>query len=372
MTFNPRFPSFPTLSDCIAKARALTASSNTFQVTDTYIVKQMQSFYLYDLPAKFRTFKLQDKYTFDTTKGVNTYFFNSELYTTVQQPCYCAKRELKFFTDPWQFYGINYNWQQIEQFAVGDGSEGPYSGQTQASPILASVNNDPGYSVFPNLYFPQSRSQNILISANSGYQSTENVTDDGKGNLIYIQTNTDTGQKEYGYFYSRIYATTSPYVSPGEAIIDYETGTITDLYFQNPIPSGAPIKISYNPVVLGKPLAILFFQNQFTLTPTPDTGYTIELVAYRQPIQAIFTDTKTGNPELSEWWEILAVGASKKIFEDRMDDDGVSYIDKMLKELYDILETRTAADIGKKSIKTLYTDQLTHNYSTGGWGGPFA
>ena len=173
-TFVPTFPAFPTLTDAIAKTRSLTGSNNAFQTTDTYIVTQMHSFYSYDLPAKFRSLKLKDIYTFTTNVGQDVYPFNSELYTTVDQPCYCNKRELKLFNDPWGFYGVNYNWQQSTQFATGNGSAGPYNGYTTARPLIASVNNDPGVLVDrgsgvmggDNLYFPQSRVQNILISAN--------------------------------------------------------------------------------------------------------------------------------------------------------------------------------------------------------------
>ena len=110
----------------------------------------------------------------------------------------------------------------------------------------------------------------------------------------------------------------------------------------------------------------MFYQNQFTLSPCPDAGYTIELTCYRQPIQALIAADQTGSPELSEWWEILAVGAAKKIFEERLDSDGVVFIDKMLKERYDIIETRTYAQIGQERISTIYTDQLTYNYGSGG------
>ncbi len=368
MTFNPRFPSFPTLSDAIAKTRKLTASSNTFQVTDAYIVQQMQSFYLYDLPAKFRSLKLKDIYTFTTNQGQDVYPFNSELYTTVDSPCYCAKREIKLFTDPYSFYAVNYNWQQTDTFAVGNGTTGPYSGNTTAFPLISSVNNDPGTQSSPSLYFPQSRVQNILISSNASYMGTQNITDDGSGNLIKISQTNTTPQTQYGFTYYRTYAATNPAIAT--ATINYETGAISGLYFTSVIPQGTPITISYNPKVLSVPLSIMLYQNQFTLAPVPNTGYTIELTCYRQPIQALLAKNQTGNPELSEWWEILAVGASKKIFEDRIDSDGVIYIDKMLKERYDIIETRTHAQIGQNRIQTIYTGQLNQNYSLGGFGIP--
>jgi hypothetical protein len=379
--FVPTFPLYPTLANAVTKARKLTGSSNAFQVTDSYVVQQMHSFYSYDLPAKFRSLKLKDLYTFTTNVGQTVYPFNSELYITVDQPCYCAKRELRFFTDPWQFYGVNYNWQQFTNFATGDGTPGPFSGFTTAAPLIGSVNNDPG-PLFTdsfdnqrgsNLFFPQSRVQNILITANAfsadGVGITQNVTDDGAGNLIQIFSTADLPNnlptQEYGFQLYRQYASSTPTVSGG-ATINYQTGEITGLVFAQDIPEGTPITIQYNPKQFSIPLSIMFFQNQFTLAPTPDQGYTIELTSYRQPIQALLAADMSGNPELSEWWEILAVGAAKKIFEERLDSDGVLFIDKMLKERYDIIETRTYAQIGQQRIHTIYTDQLTYNYGSGG------
>jgi hypothetical protein len=369
MTFVPTFPLYPTLANAVTKTRRLTGSSNSFQVTDEYIVQKMHSFYAYDLPAKFRSLKLKDIYTFTTNVGQDVYPFNSELYITVNQPCYCSKREIKLFNDPWNFYGVNYNWQQYTNFASGDGTSGPFSGFTTASPLIPSVNNDPGPLGAQSLFFPQSRVQNVLITANvigaNGVGQTQNVTDDGQGNLIQIFQTSDNSTQEYGWTYYRQYASSTPTI-PGAATINYQTGEITGLIFAESIPEGTPIQIQYNPKKLSIPLAIMFFQNQFTLAPTPDKGYTIELTCYRQPIQALLAADMTGNPELSEWWEILSVGASKKIFEERLDSDGVIFIDKMLKERYDIIETRTYAQIGQERINTIYTDQLHYNYGSGG------
>jgi hypothetical protein len=374
-TVTPGFPSFPILSDALAKARRLTGSNNSFQVTDQYIFQCMTSFYKYDLPAKFRSLKLKDIYTFTTNVGQDTYPFNSELYMTVDQPCYCAKREIKLFTDPWNFYGVNYNWQQIDTFTYGNGTSGPYSGNTTAFPFVASFNNDPGQLGAQNLYFPQGRVQNILISANvigtNGVGVTQNVTDDGQGNLIQIfQTSGPAQQQEYGWSYYQQYASSTPTI-PGNATINYSTGAITGLTFAQTIPDGTAITVAYNPKTLSIPLSIMFYQNQFTMAPVPDAGYTVELTCYRQPIQALLAQSQTGNPELSEWWEILSVGAAKKMFEDRFDDDGVMFIDKMLKERYDVIESRTYAQIGQQRIQTLYTDQLNYNYSNGGFGASF-
>ena len=333
----------PILQMIIAKVRRLTGSSDTFQLPDVPnandpysvgITDYINSFYLYDFPAEFRALKLKDKYTFDTINGVDTYAFDSENFTTVEMPCYCAKREIQLFQDPWSFYGVNFNWQYQNNFTTGDGTAGPYSGFTSAKPVLRSVNNDPS-----SLTYPVSRVQNILITANTA-TSTVNVTDDGSGNLI------------------------------GDCIIggtiNYSTGAISNLTFSTTIPSGNNIQIQYNPYQASIPLSILFFQNQFTLRPVPDRGYTIELVAYRQPSQALAnTAAFQGNPELSEWWECIAVGAAKKIYEDRLDSDGVALMDKMLSERYQVAQTRTYAQLGKQRVNTIFADQLNYNYGSG-------
>lgn len=456
-TYVPTFPAFPTLTDAITKCRKLTATTNNFQLTNSQIVTYMNSFYSYDLPSKFRSLKLKDFYTFTTNAGQETYPFNSEIYTTVDMPCYCAKREIKLYNDPWNFYGVNFNWQQVETFSTGNGTSGSrmgtitnvtnasnavvtsanhglvtgsrvaiasvvgmlelngnsytittidinsfylnvnsslynayvsggtwatsiYNGQTIASPLVPSINNDPGEESNPSLYFPQSRVQNLLITANAygpnGIGQTQNVTDDGNGNLIQIfqtanqYSPSNNSNQEYGWTYYRQYASATPNVA-GSATINYQTGQITGLNFSLPIPMGTPIQIQYNSRILSMPLAIMLYQNQFTLAPTPDAGYTIQLTAYRSPIKALLAQSQSGNPELSEWWEILAVGAAKKIFEDRLDTEGVVYIDKMLKERYDIIETRTYAAIGQRQIYTIYTDQTTYNYSNNGFGAYF-
>lgn len=346
-------PPFTTLASIINKVRRLTGSGNSFQLPSAQpspnpnnivsISDYINSFYLYDLPAKFRSLKLKDKYTFDTIQGVDTYAFDSEHYTTVEMPVYCAKREIQLFTDPWSFYGVNFNWQTQQNFTSGDGTPGPYSGTCQAIPLIASVNNNP-----TNLNYPAGRVQNLLITANTA-TSTINVTDYDNGNgtgTLYLSTDTTAA-------------------SIGS--INYQTGAISITSFGTNIPLGNAIQIQYNPQQLAIPLSILFFQNQFTLRPVPDRGYTIELIAYRQPTQALaLTPANAGTAELNEWWEMIAFGAAKKVYQDRLDPDGEALMDRGLKQAYDTAETRTYAQIGKARINTIFSDQLNYNYGASG------
>ncbi len=431
--------SIATLNDIIQKVRRLTGAGNAFQLTDAQIIDYINSFYLYDLPAQFRSLKLKDRYTFNTVRGIDIYPFDSEHYTTVEMPCYCMKRIIPLYQQPWGntgFWGSSSNWQFQQNITQGTGFRGGITGAitnvTQANPaqitstnhglqtgevvaisnvggmtqlngntyivsfvnannftinvdstgfgaytaggnwaagyigtltnipIIRSVNNNPmvstplsSTSVFPAgnpVSFPQaniSRVQNILITANSSLGSTQNVTDNGAGNLI----------------------------GDGIGTINYETGQIS-LLFNNNVPQGENIQVMYSPTAMSVPLSILFFQNQFTLRPVPDQGYTIELIAYRQPSQALLGSEDptnpilTGVPELKEWWELLAAGASKKFFEDQSDASSIQMMDKMLFERYAVAEARTYAQIGSKQrIGTIYADQLSYGYSgVSGWG----
>lgn len=356
--------SIATLSDIIAKVRRLTGTGSSNQLTDSQIIDYINSFYLYDFPSEFRSLQLKNTFTFNTIQGVDSYPFDFEHYSTLEEPCYVNKRLVPLYTDSWSFYSLFFNWALQEVFATGDGTAGPYTGTCQSIPILRSVNNNPvvqsvasNASAFPSGYPPSfsnspnvGRVQNILISANTA-AGTLHVTDDGaagaSGSLL--------GDVLAG------------------GTINYQTGAIS-LTFNAAIPSGTDITISYNPTNQSIPQAILFWQNSVVLRPTPDAGYPVEIVAYRRPSQALLgsgsTVNMSGVPEQWEWWETLAVGAAKKIYEDRQDFEGVQMMDKMLVERYDLNETRTYAQMGKKRIATIYADQLDGSQGVFyGWGG---
>ena len=339
--------SYGTLADIISKIRRLTGSANDFQLTNAMIQDYIDSFYLFDFPAQFRSLKLKDKYVFNTIQGVDVYSFDSEHYTTVEMPCYVEKQLVQLFQNPNQFYG---NWgfnngsgvQFEDNFSAGNNTTGPYSGTLTSTPLVRSVNTNPVLN--PNHI---GIVQNILITANTA-TGTRNVYDDGLGNLIGDVLNGPV-----------------PVVPGSSGTINYQTGIISGLLFDQIIPSGNQIQCQYIPVALNTPQAILFFQNQFTLRPVPDIGYTVELIAYRRPSQAL-ANANSFYPELTEWWETIAFGAAKKIYEDRLDPDGVALMDKSLKERYSLNETRTYAQLGKQRAGTIFAGQLDNQ---GGYSG---
>ena len=335
-----------TLASIIQMVRELTGSANDFQLTDAQIKDRINSFYLFDFPARFRSLKLKDKYTFDTIRGIDTYAFDSERYTTVQMPCYCMKRSLQLYTDQSAFYGSFTNWQNQQALTYGDGGAGPYIGLATGLPIIRSVNNDPS-----NINYPAGRSQNLLITANTANGSV-NVTDNGFGILYQVD--------DAGVFVANV------------GTVDYQTGAFAFTYSAVNIPAGNPIQLQYSSTSLAIPQAVLYFQNAFIMRPIPDRGYTVELTAYRQPTQAMEDEAANlGTPEYQEWWETIAYGAAKKIYERRLDPDGIGLMNQGLEERYALNETRTYAQLGSQRIGTMFTNQLQNTYGNGigiGWG----
>lgn len=424
------------LQDIIEKIREVSASGNSLQVTDSKIIKYINSYYLYDLPQDLRNIKLKDTYTLNTLQGVDTYPFDFDHWSTVEGPALCGKAEIPLFQNKQNFYAYNFNSQQLETFDIGDGTAGvlsggitaitqndpaqvtsvghglstgnevliqgvvgmtelngntftitlvdddnftlnvdstffiayisggtwtkvAYSGTTLANPIIRSTNNNPrvstatsNTSVFPLGYPPSftenniSRQQNILISANTATSSLH-VTDDGAGNLI--------GDCVVG------------------GTINYETGVISGLTFTSAIPAGNDINIQYIQAVEGKPYAILFFQNSFVLRPVPDQSYTIEMTAYRQPSQALLGTTSdtspdlAGRPEELYWWELIAFGVAKKLYQDRLDTDGVAMMDAFLQEKISEARTRTYSQLGSRQVSTMFRDESKLNQTGTGW-----
>lgn len=345
--------SIGTLRDIITKARKLSGTATDLQLTDNQIIDYINSFYLYDFPAQFRSLKLKEQYYFTTKQGQDVYDFDSEGYTTVQAPAYCEQRPIQLSYNPENFWPLWQYWQYTQNVLQGDGTRGPYSGTVQSVPIIRSHRNDPSA-----VTYPISRVMNILFTMNNTANfTTYNLTDDGNGNLITIDIDGVANGTPVG-------------------TINYQTGAFTfTLPVGYVVTAGNDIVAEYNPTLMAQPQSILFFQNQFTLRPVPDKGYAISLVAYRKPSQALLGSFEgtldfDGVPELIEWWECLACGAAKKIYEDRLDTDGIAVMDKMLEERYQVAYTRTWAELGKQQMSTIFRAQLNNTAQAGyGWFG---
>jgi len=337
------------LGDIIERIRIVSATGRSSQLTDEKIIKYINAYYINDFPSDLRILKLKDIYTFNTIQGVDVYPFDFDNWMGVSAPAFIAKIQVPLFQDWNSFYGRNFNASTSEIFDYGDGTVGPYSGSTVGSPMRRSVYNNPmvvtqtaptgvspaGYP--PNFGNPNiTRIQNILISANTA-SSTLHVTDDGAGNLIGNCTS---------------------------GTIDYLTGVITNLSFSVSVPTDNEIRVQYIKTTFGKPTAILFQHNQFVLSAVPDQAYAVEMEAFRQPSKALLGTTSTtafnesGRPEEFSWWELIVYGVSKKLYQERLDMEGVQMMQVFIEEQLSNIRSKTYGQLGSRQIPTMYRDAL--------------
>ena len=74
------------------------------------------------------------------------------------------------------------------------------------------------------------------------------------------------------------------------------------------------------------------------------------------------------NPQLNEWWQYIAYGAARKIFQDRMDWDSVALVEPEYKKQEALCLRRTIVQYTNERVATIYTEQTSFGPGGGGWG----
>ena len=301
------------LAYLINKVRKITGRPSQNQLSDSEIKDYINLYYQYDLPEQFKSFNLKTIYEFETVPNEDRYIFPRETYFNVETPCYASGYPVGYFQSREQFYR---NWPQLTtsaNFATGTGVAGPYNGVLSSRPIIK---------------------RDVLISAFDGgtYLTAQ---DDGAGNFV------------------------------GDVVagtINYLTGAIS-VTWNAAIPIGTPINVKYCPYQASRPLSILFYNDTFILRPIPDAVYKMSLQAFVKPTEMFdMTSGSTEVPRLLEWAQLLAYGASVKIFSDNMDMDSFARIQPLLTEQLALIERRTMMQIKTQRVDTVYTQQNFPSY----------
>jgi hypothetical protein len=155
---------------------------------------------------------------------------------------------------------------------------------------------------------------------------------------------------------------TSTTVQDPNNYINYVTGQYV-VTFIAPPGIGTMINSQTVPLQISLPQALLFYDGKFIVRPVPDQPYKINMEVYTQPTELLSSGQ---SPDLQEWWQYIAYGASKKIFEDRMDLDSVQSIMPEFKMQERLCLRRSIVQQTSQRTSTIYTDQS----STAGAYGP--
>ena len=330
-----------TLATIRTKVRRLTGRPSTQQITNSQIDEYVNTFYQYDFPEHLRVFSNTGTFKFMTEANVDQYnmlavdpaipLFNElvvtfdggnesagNVYYNLQPPAYISGYQSFYSQSREQFFRTYPALGDIFTSITGNGTTGPYTFTFPNVPVLQNTVTvgaiDSTGATVKVEDSPQSRtSGNWLIS-----NSTSSVT----GTINYL-----TG-----------------------------VGTIT---FANSIPSGNEITFTFTPYQPNRPQAILFYDNIITLRPVPDKPYPVELNAFLTPSALL---QSTSDPILKQWWQYLAYGAAKKIFEDSQDTEGMKQIQGGLKEQENLVLNRHIVQQTNERTATIYTEMTAFPY----------
>lgn len=335
------------LSDIITKVRRITARPSATQISDLEIMRYINTFYVFDMPEHMRMESLRVNYQFTTKANVPVYDFPTELYLTNMPPVFIAGYQSYMTQSRQNFFRINpeLNYLQLSVY-TGNGTAGPYTGQFLINtPVLPGFKPNPPGAYSATACQAKYINWNLIISGQDTNGNTVTLVDDGQGNLIDAN---DTA--------------TPPSFPTVRGSIDYSTGAIdiNATGFTAPIGTSNPINCQYIPYVASRPQAVCFYGDQFYLYPIPDQAYTVSFEAYKYPIP-FNTDSAQGevvtNPQLREWWQLLAYGAADKIFADNADFENMQKFRPLLDEQMKLCMRRTIVQQTAERTASIYTEQ---------------
>ena len=356
-----------TLDTISQKVRRLTRSPSLNSLSERDLQQYINTFVVYDFPEQLRTFNLRTQFTFvcnpfqdtyitDATLQVTNPLYNFQnLYMTIHPPVYIAGNNAMYTQSREQLYNIYPITNSISSIgAQGDGATTRYTGVINTNQAITGPVQQ-------------------LISLIQGEVLFSSVDLNGNGlalvDVPVIDTATGNPTVNGNLYVPGLQPSAPPTIVTPLNTVNYATGVFT-ITFPDAPGIGVAINSQSVPSTLAMPQALLYYANQFTLRPVPDQPYRINFEVFMNPVALL-----AGNqsPQLNEWWQYIAYGAAKKIFEDRMDSDSVQAILPEFKMQELLCNRRTIVQNANMRATTIYAEQTQGN-TNGGWGsgfGPF-
>lgn len=316
------------------KIRRLTRSLSSSQLPDSTINEYINTFVLYDLPEHLRLLNLKETFSFysepfidvyDTKTAPSTsplYNFKNK-YLTVHQPVFVAGYGARFYESRSEFYN-NY----------------PYTNNVQT---LAQKGDG------ANVTFPGT------LPINQGTVSTVGKVTILKNNVLFNSVDTS------GNSLVLIDVPTTPLVGaliiPNDTAntygsINYTTGQFT-VNFPTAPAANENVNVQYVVLQPSRPQSILFYDGKFTLRPIPDQAYKITLDVFVRPAELLDSSPE---PKLEEWWQLIAYGAARKVFQDRMDMESLQMIEPEYQNQMLLVQRRTIVQQTSQRTPTIYAN----------------
>ncbi len=349
-----------TLQTIRTKIRRLTKSPSTAQISDAQLDEYIDTFILYDFPEHLRTFTLRKTLTFYTRPYIDKYetstFATDPLFNfknkiiTIHKPVMIAGYEVWLSQNREEFYA-QYPLANslINTGLTGDGVTTSFTGKISQFPILQN-----------NVTF--------VSQGTTGISPTDSVVALTKKDVPVVNITTEL-PTTMGNLYVPDQGPSLPptAISPFN-YINYVTGDFK-VQFPSAPATGQAIQAQVVQYTAARPQALLYFDNAFFVRPVPDQVYPVRLEVDVRPSDLM--NDPAAVPELEQWWQYIAYGAAKKIFEDRMDLESVQLITPEFKKQELLVNRRTIVTQTKERTSTIYTSQTDLAAGNGYYGGGF-
>jgi len=326
-----------TLLDIENKVRKLTRSPSENQLATATIYDYVNTFLIYDVPEELRLFNVHSTFNLVLEPYVATYDLKTMLVppelnqqpgetlanylVTINQPFYVDGYKAYYSQSPDEFYNIYPKTQTYMPMGYGDGV-------TTAFTFTIPNGNPINPQVFPNpMLLPNDVQVTSIDANNSG---------------IYLSDTYSVQSNAAGVF-----------TGQGTGTVNYVTQTVSVNFTVAPGP-GQPVNVHYIQVTPSRPAGVLYYENTITVRPVPNQCYTLNFEYYRQPTQLL---NSADIPELKQWWQYIAYGAAKKVFEDRMDLESVQQIMPEFNKQERMVLRRTLVLLSNQRTSTIYSQQ---------------
>ena len=340
------------LTTIIAKVRQLTGTPSADQLTDAEITDYINTYYQYTMPFELKEQINLQPFNFTTVANTDVYPV-SGAFQTDEPMAYANGFPLVFYQDRDVFYQ---DWPQQytqDQVDTGDGTVGPYTGTTQASPVIkgtfyitdgTQVISDAGSEITGEVLQTGTASAGPYVGVLGNFPieagslqitaGTQTLKDNGLGTLVGAVGSSGTINYTTGAYsvtYAAVVAlgqqilasyhlpSTSGVLSgDGTGTINYVTGAFSAT-FNTAVTTGTLIYDNYQAYQPARPQGVLFYNNEFTFRPIPDQVYQITMQGFITQIALDDVTNPNQLPLQTEWGQLIAYGAALDIFSDRSD-----------------------------------------------------
>lgn len=331
--------------------RYYTASASQQALPSSTIQEAVNWFYSNDFAYGVKVDQMRSVYTFFTQPYIDRYPLDVNYNQGVREPVYIEGVRGTFSKDRGEYFNTWPKWPTLfNNLIVGDGSTTVYN-FTIPAPFL---------------------SREVVIGTVDINGKAVSINDDGNGNLnMQIPNAVLTVPAPI----TNVYPPAAPIPgmlnqntgNPGlNALyqvgnVNYVTGQVY-LNFAVAPAADATITIWVSQYQPGRPYSLLFWNNEFHVRPIPKYIHKVEVETYLTPVQFMQT---TDQPILSQWCDLIALGAAIRILSYRQDMDGVENLAKLYDRQQGLaLERQGVEEIGSRNA-TIYSSSQPGNQTIG-------